>query len=363
MNPKLTPERLARKAIVYVRQSKPSQLIHHQESTRLQFSLQDRARTLGFQRIVVVDDDLGRSGSGLVDRPGFERLAAEVCSGEVGAIFCVEASRLARNGREWHHLIDLCGMVGAVVVDLDGIYDPTLTNDRLLLGMKGTISEFEVNLFRQRSTEAILQKARRGELQIPRSVGFCWMSSGKLEKDPDQRVQQGIELVFRKMTELGSVRQVLRWFREEGVLLPAFPHGLDEGNMIWKLPGYASLHSMLTNPVYAGAYCYGKTETRTKMVEGRARKSAGHRKLQSGWKVLIKDHHPGYLSWEEYERNQAMIAANAHIHSGAEPKAGRGGGALLSGLLRCRRCWTDDSCLLSGHSHPLRMQCGTRSVR
>jgi len=135
MNPKLTPERLSRKAIVYVRQSKPSQLIHNQESTRLQLSLADRARTLGFQRVLVVDDDLGRTGSGCVERPGFERLAAEVCSGEVGAIFCVEASRLARNGREWHHLIDLCGMVGAVVVDLDGIYDPTLTNDRLLLGM------------------------------------------------------------------------------------------------------------------------------------------------------------------------------------------------------------------------------------
>ena len=337
MNSKLTPERLLRKAVVYVRQSRPSQLIHNQESTRLQFSLPDRARALGFQRIVVVDDDLGRTGSGLVDRPGFQRLAAEVCSGEVGAVFCVEASRLARNGRDWHHLIDLCGMVGAVVVDLDGVYDPTLTNDRLLLGMKGTISEFELNLFRQRSTEAILQKARRGELHISTPVGFCWAGS-KLEKDPDQRVQQAIQLVFRKITELGSVRQVLLWFRQENILLPTFPRAPGERKMVWKLPGYASLHCMLINPSYAGAYAYGKSETRTKVVEGRTRKSAGHRKPESEWKVLIKEHHPGYISWEEYERNRSMIAANAHIHSGAEPKAGRGGGALLSGLLRCRRC-------------------------
>ena len=338
MNSKLTSERLLRKALVYVRQSKPSQLIHNQESTRLQLGLADRARALGFQQVVVIDDDQGRTGSGLVDRPGFQRLAAEVCSGEVGAVFCIEASRLARNGRDWHHLIDLCGMVGAVVVDPDGIYDPTLTNDRLLLGMKGTISEFELNLFRQRSTEAILQKARRGELQMQIPVGFCWTPSGKLEKDPDQRVQQAIQLVFRKMTELGSIHQVLLWFRQENICLPAFPHDPGERKMIWKLPGYAALHSLLTKPIYAGAYVYGKTETRTKIVEGRARKSAGHRKPQSGWKVLIKDHHPGYLSWEEYERNRSMIAANAHIRSGAEPKAGRGGRALLSGLLRCRRC-------------------------
>jgi DNA invertase Pin-like site-specific DNA recombinase len=338
MNPKLTPERLLRKAIVYIRQSKPSQLIHNQESTRLQLSLADRARTLGFQRIIVIDDDLGRTGSGFVDRPGFQRLAAEVCSGEVGAVFCVEASRLARNGRDWHHLIELCGMVGAVVIDLDGIYDPTLTNDRLLLGMKGTISEFELNLFRQRSMEAIRQKAARGELQIQIGVGFGWAPSGKLEKDPDQRVQQAIELVFRKFREMGSVRQVLVWYRQENICLPAFPHEIGERKMVWKLPSYATLHSILTNPIYAGAYAYGKTETRTKIVDGHARKSAGHRKPQSEWRVLIKEHHPGYLSWDEYERNQAMIAANAHMHSGGQPKAGRGGTALLSGLLRCRRC-------------------------
>src|SRR5207249_10274582 len=181
MNPKLTPERLHRKAIVYIRQSRPSQLIHNQESTRLQRSLADRARTLGFQQIMVIDDDLGRTGSGLVDRPGFQRLAAEVCSGEIGAVFCVEASRLARNGRDWHHLIALSGMVGAVVVDLDGIYDAALTNDRLLLGMKVTISEFELNLVSQRSMEAIRQKAARGQPQMQMPGGFCWPPGGHLE--------------------------------------------------------------------------------------------------------------------------------------------------------------------------------------
>src|SRR5213080_3040341 len=172
MNPKLTPERLSRKAIVYVRQSKPSQLIHNQESTRLQLSLADRARALGFQRIVVVDEDLGRTGSGLVDRPGFQRLVAEGCSGEVGAVFCVEASRLARNGRDWHHLIDLCGMVGTLVVDPDGTYDPRLVNDRLLLGLKGTMSEYELSLLRQRGLAARDSKALRGELQFRLPPGY-----------------------------------------------------------------------------------------------------------------------------------------------------------------------------------------------
>jgi len=197
MNPKLTPDRLRRRAVVYVRQSSPGQVIHHQESQRRQYGLLDRARELGFQDVVAIDDDLGRTASGLVERPGFQRLVGAVCTGEVGAVFCIEASRLARNGRDWHHLIELCGMVGAVLVDFDGVYDPNLVNDRLLLGLKGTMSEFELNLLRQRSREAILQKAHRGELQFLLPVGFCWNVSGKIEKDPDQRVQQTIQLVFK----------------------------------------------------------------------------------------------------------------------------------------------------------------------
>src|SRR5690348_3402796 len=174
MNPKLTAERLRRRAIIYVRQSSPTQLAHNHESRRRQYGLVERAKELGFRGTEVIDEDLGRSGSGLVERPGFEHLVAAVCSGEVGAVFCIEASRLARNGRDWHHLIELCGMVGAVVVDLDGIYDPNIVNDRLLLGLKGTMSEFELSLLRQRSEEAIRQKARRGALQFLLPVGLCW---------------------------------------------------------------------------------------------------------------------------------------------------------------------------------------------
>jgi excisionase family DNA binding protein len=338
VNPKLTIERLGRRAIVYIRQSSPGQVIHNQESQRRQYGLADRARELGFKDVVVIDDDLGRSGSGLIARPGFQRLVTEVCAGEVGAVFCIEASRLARNGRDWHHLIELCGMVGSVIVDPDGIYDPAVINDRLLLGLKGTMSEFELNLLRQRSLEAIRQKASRGELRFLLPVGLCWTGVGKIEKDPDRRVQQAIQQVFTKMTELGSVRQVLLWFRQEKISLPAFPREPGEPRMVWKVPIYNTVLKILTNSAYAGAYAFGKTHARVRVVNGRAHKTAGHRKPRPEWIVLIRDHHPGYISWEQYERNQALIASNAHMKSRMEPKAGRGGRALLSGMLRCRRC-------------------------
>ncbi len=325
MNPKLTSDRLRRRAVVYIRQSSVGQVMHNHESQRRQYDLADRAGELGFRDVVVIDDDLGRSGSGLVERPGFQRLVAEVCSGEVGAVFCIEASRLARNGRDWHHLIELCGMAGAVVVDPDGVYDPAIINDRLLLGLKGTMSEFELNLLRQRSLEAIWQKARRGELRFLLPVGFSWTGAGKIEKNADRRVQQAIQLVFTKMTELGSVRQVLLWFRQEKVALPALPRDPGEPKLAWKVPIYNTVLKILTNPVYAGAYAFGKTEARIQIVDGRARKTAGHHKPRPEWSVLIQDHHPGYISWEQYERNQALIASNAHMKSRMEPKAGRGG--------------------------------------
>jgi DNA invertase Pin-like site-specific DNA recombinase len=337
-NAKITSDHLKRRAIVYIRQSSPIQVANNLESQRRQYALADQARQLGFQNVETIDEDLGRSGSGQVDRPGFARLVAEVCTGSVAAVFCIEASRLARNGRDWHHLIELCGLVRALVVDPDGIYDPGLLNDRLLLGLKGTMSEFELNLIRQRCQEAIRQKAQRGELQFALPVGYRWTPNGKVEKDPDLRIQQAIEMVFAKMAEFGSARQVLLWFRGEKVSLPAWMYGDTGRELVWKLPTYNTIWHMLRNPMYAGGYAFGKTEARTRVIGGRARKTIGHSKPVENWTVLIRDHHPGYIGWEQYEHNQGLLADNAHMKSRMEPKAGRGGRSLLAGLLRCRRC-------------------------
>jgi len=338
LNPKITAEHLRRRAIVYVRQSTVIQVLNNRESQRRQYGLSGYARDLGFADVMMIDDDLGRSGSGLVDRPGFQRLVGEVCSGQVGAVLCLEASRLARNGRDWHHLIELCGLVGALVIDPEGIYDPCLVNDRLLLGLKGTMSEFELHLLRQRSLEAMRQKARRGEFQCNLPVGYGWAPNGKVEIDPDRRIQQAIGLVFERFTVLGSARQVLMEFRSQGVQLPVRRHDVFGAKIEWKPPVYATIHKILTNPVYAGAYAFGKTEARTAIVDGRAKKTVGHHKPRQQWTVLIPDHHPGYLSWEQHECNQKILAENNFMRSGDGRKAGRGGNSLLTGLLRCRRC-------------------------
>jgi DNA invertase Pin-like site-specific DNA recombinase len=278
MNPKLNAKRLSRRAIVYIRQSSPGQLIHNQESQRRQYGLVDRARELGFSDVTVIDDDLGRSGSGFIERPGFQRLVAEVCSGEVGAIFCIEASRLARNGRDWHHLIELCGMTDAVVVDPDGIYDPSIINDRLLLGLKGTMSEFELNLLRQ----FIRSDPPKSQTWRCLPVGFCWTPTGKIEMDPDRRAQQALQLVFTKMTELGSARQVLLWFRHRKMCLPSVVDRLGE-KAVWKLPVYNTIWHLLRNPMYAGAYVFGKTEARTKWsTDERVRRSDILSRSQAG---------------------------------------------------------------------------------
>jgi DNA invertase Pin-like site-specific DNA recombinase len=338
MNPKITPDHLGRGAIVYVRQSTMGQVAENTESQRRQYALAEAAQAMGFASVATIDDDLGRSGSGTIERPGFQKLVASVCAGTAGAIFCIEASRLARNGRDWHHLIDLCALVGALVIDPDGTYDPRLVNDRLLLGLKGTMSEYELSLLRQRGLAARDSKALRGELRFALPPGYCWNEAGQLEIDPDERNVGAIRLVLDKFRELGSARQVMLWMQDADIKLPVTRRGPFVSKIEWRRAAYHNILQILRHPIYAGAYVFGRTTNRTQVVDGRARKTSGHVKPMNGWNVLLKDHHPGYISWEEFEANQQLISENTHMQRRTDKKSARGGRALLTGLVRCARC-------------------------
>jgi DNA invertase Pin-like site-specific DNA recombinase len=358
MNPKITAEHLARGAVVYVRQSTPGQVTEHTESQHRQYALAESARSMGFASVSVVDDDLGRSGSGMIERPGFQKLVATVCAGSTGAVFCIEASRLARNGRDWQHLIDLCALTGTLLIDHDGTYDPRVVNDRLLLGLKGTMAEYELSLLRQRGLAARDSKAKRGELRFLLPPGYCWNELGRIEMDPDQRVADTIRLVFKKFRELGSARQVLLWALDKRVQMPVTRQTPAGPRIEWKSAEYPMVVEMLHNPIYAGAYVFGRTTQRTRVVEGRARKTDGHHKPMHAWSVLIRDRHPGYITWVEFEENQLMIAENAHMKKRMARKSARGGRALLTGLVRCGRCGHMMRVfygMASGHAH--RYQC------
>jgi DNA invertase Pin-like site-specific DNA recombinase len=328
---------LKRKAVVYIRQSTQAQVQTNLESRRRQYELVDVARQRGFRDVEVIDDDLGRSASGTAARPGFERLVAWLCAGEVGAVLCFDASRLARNGRDWHHLLELCGLVEARVIDLDGVYDPCRPNDRLLLGMKGSISEFELGVIRARMLDAARAKARRGELRISVPIGYIWHREIGLGFDPDQRIQEVVRLIFARFRQLGSARQVLLSMLAEGIHFPRPSDGKKLVAFEWTPIRYRNVISVLKNPFYAGVYAYGKGEKRTAIIDGRARTSYGHRKPLAEWEVLLKDHHEGYIDWAEFERNQKQLAVNNYAKAEGA-KSGRGGRALLAGLLSCGRC-------------------------
>jgi excisionase family DNA binding protein len=334
---KISPEHLARGAYVYVRQSTADQLRNNQESRRRQYALADRVRALGWTDVVVIDDDLGVSAGG-VARPGFERLLAAICGGQVGAVVSIEASRLARNGRDWHTLLEFCALVGSVIVDEDGIYDPRSVNDRLLLGMKGTMSEMELSLLRQRSVEALKLKAARGDLHTTVAVGYVRAEGERIELDADLRVREAISTVFSRFARAGSVRQVLLWLRQERIELPTVVYEDGRRKVLWRLPVYNTVLKILTNPVYAGAYVYGRTETRVRIEAGRKRVVRGHRVAQEQWQVLIRQHHEGYIDWHTYEHNQRVIADNTNMRGGMARGALRRGQALLAGLLRCAHC-------------------------
>jgi DNA invertase Pin-like site-specific DNA recombinase len=336
---KIRPEHLARAALVYVRQSTIDQVRHHAESRRRQYDLAEHTRALGWNQVVVIDEDLGKSGASAAGRPGFQRLVAEVSLGRAGAVVGLEVSRLARNNRDWYQLLDLCGLMNTLIVDAEGVYDPRQLNDRLLLGLKGTMSEAELGWIRQRAHEGLLAKARRGELFLNLPVGYILTRDERVEKHPDQRVQDGVALVFQKFTELGSVRQVLFWFRHEQLSVPAVAREAPWGERVtWCPPCYSRLLRLLQNPFYAGAYAFGRTETRTRVVNGAPRLSHGHRRQPDRWIALLRDHHESYIPWETYERNQQLIAENTQLRGAMARGAVRRGQSLIAGLLRCGRC-------------------------
>ena len=339
MNEKITPEHLQRKAILYIRQSSAYQVIHHQESRRLQYAMKERLQQLGWSDIETIDDDQGRSAAGQITRSGFERMVSEVSLGRVGAVAARELSRFSRNSRDWQQLMEVCRIVDTLLIDQETVYDPRRSNDRLLLGLKGTLNEYELDLLRHRAQEAREEKARRGELiQVP-PVGYLAGETG-YEKDPDQRVQQAIEQVFSKFLELGSVRQVLFWLVEHDLQMPVRRCHAGHWETCWRRPNYAALYRMLTHPLYAGAYVFGKTQTQTVWDgKGARKRSCWKPGMQS--KVLLIDRHEGYISWEQFQRIQRMISENNNNKPNAAREsrgAVRTGAALLAGLLRCRRC-------------------------
>ena len=354
MSEKVKAQHVARKAMVYVRQSSAYQVTHNRESQKLQYAMQDRLRQLGWREIEVIDEDLGRSAAGTVTRTGFERMVSEVCLGKVGAVAAREVSRFARNSREWQQLMEVCRLVDTLLVDQDTVYAPRQSNDRLLLGLKGSLNEYELDLLRQRSVEARYAKARRGALLQAVPVGYVKTEDQRLEKDPDRRVQQAIGLVFRKFAALGTVRQTLWWFLEHGLELPAHtPRGVT----YWRRPSYRAVYQLLTSPVYGGAYAWGKTEQRLRYEHGLPRHGS-HRKPRAEWLALIPHAHEGYVSWEEFERIRQAITANSMRTVAVGVGAPKRGAALLAGLLRCRRCGRKLSVRYTGSQHDvLRYAC------
>jgi len=355
---KITAEHLSRRACVYVRQSTADQVQNNLESQRRQYALVERARHLGWTQIEVIDDDLGRSGSG-TSRPGFDRLLRMLCDGEVGAVLSIEASRLARNGRDWHTLLEFCSVVGALLIDADGIYDAAQMNDRLLLGMKGTISEMELASFRQRAQEAMKQKAKRGELFMRVPIGYVRALDNRIEKDPDERVRAAIDLVFAKFAEFASARRLYFWLCEQGIDMPAVASANSTERVVWKTPRYHCLLSLLQNPIYGGVYAYGRSKTSVRIEHGRKRVVRTRRRTAQDWSVMIPDHHEGYIDWDAYCGNQELMAHNTNGRGSAVRGSIRSGSALLSGLLRCGHCGAK-LCVAYPGVTSIRYQCTTR---
>jgi DNA invertase Pin-like site-specific DNA recombinase len=338
-NSKITATHLRRLALVYVRQSTTAQVEYNRESTERQYQLAERAAQLGWQReqIKILDQDLGISGSGLTERAGFTHMTAEVALGHVGIVLGLEVSRLARNNADWYRLLDLCGTTDTLIGDADGIYHPGLFNDRLVLGLKGTMSEAELHVLRARLNGGIRNKAARGELRRGLPIGLIWgEADGEVLLHPDEAVSGAIRTVFERFAEMGSARRVWLWFRQQGLHFPLQSSTLPE--MRWVAPSYTKIHEVLTNPVYAGAYVYGKTRCERYVDEtGQVRKRMRYLP-RAEWSVVIRDHHRGFIDWTTFEANQSRLAQNTHPRPHQAGGAVREGAALLQGLAKCGSC-------------------------
>jgi DNA invertase Pin-like site-specific DNA recombinase len=349
---RITPRHLARRALIYVRQSSPTQVQRHPESARRQYGLAERAQRLGWvaEQITILDEDQGKSGAGSAaahDRVGFAQLVSAVGLGEVGIILVLEVSRLARNSAEWYRLLELAALAGALIADEDAIYDPRVFNDRLLLGLRGTISEVELHCIQTRLQGARLSKVRRGELPLPLPLGYLRSRDGRVEFDPDREVQGALRTVFDQFERHGTAKAVLHFFRDHGLRLPRRLHGgPNHGELLWAKPSYQAIHLILSNPAYAGAYAYGRRR-REGGFPGLSAAGPRRRFALDELEVLLREHHPAYISWEQYCANRAQLRDNTRQFESSRG-APQPGYALLQGIVYCGRC----GCRMQPHYSP-----------
>ena len=335
---KVTAGHLKRDAYLYVRQSTIRQVFENTESTRRQYALRQRAVSLGWpvERVIVIDSDLGKSGASGVDREGFKRLVSEVGLGHAGIVLGLEVSRLARNSTDWHRLLEICALSDTLILDEDGLYDPSHFNDRLLLGLKGTMSEAELHVLRARLQGGIRNKARRGELKLPLPVGLVYDQQDRVVLDPDRQVQQALHALFQTYQRAGSACAVVKFFREQNLLFPRrLRRGPNKGQLVWGPLGHTRVLQTLHNPRYAGAFVYGRYRVRK---NGNGRHSV--QKLpQDQWHTLLPDTHPGYITWEQFQQNELRFREYAQAYGLERRKSPPGQGpALLQGLVVCGIC-------------------------